>query len=141
MKPPSKTMVIILIAVIAIFVAIQALLPDKETTADDANLVIVSDTDVAIGSIRVDYVQWDGTQLSESGMNADNSLITRGDELYFDSVSWPAIVTVYADLYGNEILAQLYIEETPESGIWQATLYDGAEGLSFSLESVPKATQ
>lgn len=141
MKPPSKTMVIILIAVIAIFVAIQALLPDKETTADDANLVIVSDTDVAIGSIRVDYVQWDGTQLSESGMNADNSLITRGDELYFDSVSWPAIVTVYADLYGNEILAQLYIEETPESGIWQATLYDGAEGLSLSLESVPKATQ
>lgn len=135
MKAPSKSMIMILIAVILLFVIIAAVMPDREVTKDNANLIVVSDTDTPIGSVQVNYTRWDGSLVSEGIQNADGSMLLRGDEARFAIISWPATVYVYADQQGMEVLAAIVIEAAPEdSGIWTATIYDSEIGLTVSLE-------
>lgn len=139
MRPPSKKQILVLIAVILLFVVIVILLRDRDTGASNADLIVISDMDMPIGCVGVSYARWDGSYESGMGLNADNSMMTRGSRLYFDSVNWPATVTVYADLQGTEVLAELYIEEAPEAGeLWQVTLYEGESGLTLSMERGPK---
>lgn len=134
MKAPSKSMIMILIAVILLFVIIAIILPDNDTV-EKANLIVVSDTDTPIGAIQVNYTRWDGSLVSEGIQNADGSMLLRGDEARFAIISWPATVYVYADQQGMEVLAAIVIEAAPEdSGIWTATIYDSEIGLTVSLE-------
>ena len=138
MKAPSKTLIIILIAVIALFVVIQIILPDKDPDKMKANLVVVSETDAPVGSIGVNYTRWDGTSVTEKGLNADNSDIRRGEEFGFEITGWPVIVEVYSDLVGSELLAYCVVEEAPPEGcIWQATIAEDTEGIVLALNSVP----
>lgn len=134
MKAPSKSMIMILIAVILLFVIIAIILPDNDTV-EKANLIVVSNTDTPIGAIQVNYTRWDGSLVSEGIQNADGSMLLRGDEARFAIISWPATVYVYADQQGMEVLAAIVIETAPEdSGIWTATIYDSEIGLTVSLE-------
>lgn len=134
MKAPTKSMIMILIAVILLFVIIAIILPDNDTV-EKANLIVVSDTDTPIGAIQVNYTRWDGSLVSEGIQNADGSMLLRGDEARFAIISWPATVYVYADQQGMEVLAAIVIEAAPEdSGIWTATIYDSEIGLTVSLE-------
>lgn len=132
---------ILVILIILVAIAVRIIWPAQKTEGD-ANLLIVNDTNRSLGSIGVTYTSLDGSQVSEHALNADESMIEKGEQLYFFGIRWPAIVTIYTDLQSREVLAQLYIEEAPEANErWQATLYDGAEGLSLSLISVPKDAQ
>ena len=138
MKAPSKTLIIILIVVIALFVAIQIILPDREPDKIKANLVVVSETDIPIGSVGVNYSRWDGTSVTEGGLNADNSAIRRGEEFGFEIAGWPAIVEVYSDLVASELLAYCVVEEAPPEGcIWAVKISEDAEGVVLVPNSVP----
>lgn len=134
MKAPSKSMIMVLIAVILLFVIIAIILPDNDAV-EKANLIVVSDTDTPIGAIQVNYTRWDGSLVSEGIQNADGSMLLRGDEARFAIISWPATVYVYADQQGTEVLAAIVIETAPEDdGIWKASVYDSEMGLTVSLE-------
>ena len=138
MKAPSKTLIIILIVVIALFVAIQIILPDREPDKIKANLVVVSETDIPIGSVGVNYARWDGTSVTEGGLNADNSAIRRGEEFGFEIAGWPVIVEVYSDLDASELLACCVVEEAPPEGcIWEVKISEDAEGVVLVPNSVP----
>lgn len=129
-----------LIAVVVIVIAVSILFP-KQKDAADSNLVILVDTDQPIGCVGVSYARYDGSLSSEHGQNADNSLMGRGESLYFD-VRWPVTVTVYADLQARTELLTFRVEEAPASGsAWQVTLYDGAEGLTYSIELIPRTVE
>lgn len=137
MKAPSKKMIVALIAVILIFVVIVIVMLKKETAQIDANVIFINESDVPVGSVQVSCPRWDGSASSETGMNADNSLMERGATLHFDAPGWPAVVTVCADLYGREALGSVTIEAAPpatlEEGCWYVIAQDGPEGLGLTL--------
>lgn len=139
MKPPSKTMCIILIAVILAFTVIQIVSPEKEAAPGNYNLtVVIGDTDVTIGSIQVSYARWDGTQVAKTVRNEEQTPIVRGSELQFGVLEWPATVLVCADLEGGELLASAVIEEAPpENCRWRAMISEEKEGLRFTLTDDP----
>ena len=128
----------ILIVIILILVAIRLIAP-KEWETSDANLTVTNKSDTRIGSVSVDYTRWDGSSVSEGTVNADGSMIEKGDTVWFFQLGWPAIVTVYSDLQASRVLTQIYIEEAPEAHCrWEAELYDLEGELSISLACVPK---
>lgn len=134
----KKSFWIVLIVIVAIIIVVQLVAP-KQWTSDEANLVIVSDSDVPIAAIQVEFPLLDGSSASEGTNRADGSMIMRGDRVSFFEVRWPAIVKLYADIDSSQVLATLYIEEKPEDQCrWVATVYDSENGLSFLLESVPR---
>lgn len=134
----KKSFWIILIVIVLIVVAVQLTAP-KEWENSDANLTVVNESDTPIGSIAVDYPRWDGSSVTEGAVNADGSMIGKGDTVWFFQVRWPAIVTVYEDTEANRVLTQIYIEEAPEENCrWEATVYDLEGELSITLECVPK---
>lgn len=139
MKPPSKRMLIAMIVVILIFVVIVIAIPEKESGAANADLVFVQDSDTPVGSVYISFARWDGSSVTEGGMNADSSLLKRGDSLSFDGVAWPVTVTVCSDLQGNEALAQIVIEEAPAEGrLWRVTLVDNTTGTKLILTDAPR---
>ena len=128
MNPPSKRMMIALIVIILIFVVIVIAVPEKETVTANADVMFVNDSDSPVGSVYISYARWDGSNVTEGGMNADESLLERGDTLSFDGVAWPVTVTVGSDLQGSEAMAQLIVAEAPaEDRLWLVTLVDSAE--------------
>lgn len=139
MNPPSKRMLIALIVVILIFVVIVIAIPEKEKETANADLLFVHDSDVPVGSVYISYARWDGSAVTEGGMNADSSMLERGDTLSFDGVIWPATVTVCSDLQGSEVLTQLIVEDAPAEGwLWCVTLVDSAAGPKLVLTDIPK---
>ncbi len=133
----KKSFWIIIILMFLAVVVIRILWPAQKTERD-ANLLIISDMETPVGTISVDFARWDGSQVSQNALGADGDVISRGESFYFYDVGWPAIVTIYTDPKGNEVLTQLYIEQAPEAQCrWVATLYDGDDGISLSMESVP----
>lgn len=134
----KKSFWIILIVVVLIAVAVQLIAP-KEWETGDANLTVTNKSDTPIGSIGVSYTRWDGSSVSDGTIHADGSMIGKGDTVWFFQVSWPAIVTVYADLEATRVLTQIYIEETPEPNCrWEAVIYHLEGEPNISMESVPK---
>lgn len=139
MKAPAKRMIIALIAVILIFVVIVIAVPEKETGAADADLIFCNDSDTPVGSVYINYTNAAGSNVTEGGMNADSSLLKRGDDLQFEGVAWPVTVTVCSDLQGCEVLAQVIIEKAPAEGwYWQVTLVDSAAGAKLMVMDVQK---
>ena len=136
MNPPSKRMMIALIVIILIFVVIVIAVPEKEIKTANADLMFVNDSDIPVGSVYISYARWDGSGVTEGGMNADESLLERGDTLSFDGVVWPVTVTVCSDLQGSEAVAQLIVAEAPAEGrLWLVTLVDSAE---LVLTDIPR---
>lgn len=134
----KKSFWIILIVLVLVVVAVRVIAP-KEQGTDDANLTVTNNSDTPIGSIGVSYTRWDGSSVSEGTINADGSMIGKGDTVWFFQVNWPAIVTVYADLEATQLLTQIFIEETPEPNCrWEAIIYNLEGNPNISLESVPK---
>ena len=127
-------MILVMIAVILVFVIITIALPDREVTEENANLTVVSDTDVPIGSIGVSFNTWEGSLSSGAGMNADGSMLRRGDSLSFEVDTWPATVYIYADQQGSRILATAVIESAPENGRWIAAVTGSAGELAVSVQ-------
>lgn len=112
--------------------------PDQEISTD-TDLIVEIDTDVSVGSVYINYTNADGSDVTEGGMNADNSLLERGDNLQFDGVEWPVSVTVCSDLQGSEALAQTIIEEAPAEGwLWCVTLVDSSTGLKLVVTDTPR---
>ena len=139
MNPPSKRMMIALIVIILIFVVIVIVVPKKETGATNADLMFLNDSDTPVGSVYISYARWDGSNVTEGGMNADGSLLDRGDTLFFDGVSWPVIVTICSNLQGSEVLTQTIVEEAPAAGwLWRITLVDSAAGPKLVLTDEPR---
>lgn len=139
MKAPSKRMLIAMIVVILIFVVIVIAVPEKETGAADADLIFVHDSDTPVGSVYISFARWDGSGVTEGGMNADSSLLKRGDSLTFDGMEWPVTVTVCSDLQGSEALTQIVVEEAPAEGrLWRVTLVDSAAGPKLVLMDAPR---
>ena len=132
MKPPSKRLIIIMIAAILVFAIIAAVSPDDDT-AEEPNLIVSIDTDIPVGSVQVNFTRWDGSLSAEAVMNADGSMMRRGDEVGFKVSSWPATVYVYADQQGTEILAASVIETAPEDGAWNAAVTGIAGDLTVSI--------
>ena len=138
MKKLPKSFWIIIIVVFLILIATQIIWPAKKESGD-ANLIVINNSQTPVGMVGVSYPRWDGSQVSEGASNADGSMLAQGDKLYFNGVQWPAVVTVYSDLQGEDSLMYFVVEEAPEeNGRWQATIYDSDTGLSLTLESVPK---
>jgi len=134
----KKSFWIILIVLVLVVVAVRVIAP-KEQGTDDANLTVTNNSDTPIGSIGVSYTRWDGSSVSEGTINADGSMIGKGETVWFFQVNWPAIVTVYADLEATQLLTQIFIEETPEPNCrWEAVVCGSGQDLSYALESVPK---
>ena len=139
MKAPSKRMLIAMIVVILIFVVIVIAVPEKENGAANADLIFLHDSDTPVGSVYISYARWDGSCVTEGGMNADSSMLERGDTLSFDGVAWPVTVTACKDLQGSEILAQTVIEKAPaEDWLWRVTLVDSVAGPKLVLTDAPR---
>lgn len=129
---------ILVIAVILVVIAVRIVWPAQKSE-DTSNLVVVIDTDAPIGSIGVSYTGLDGSEISEHVINADESLLIRGDRLFFQNVRWPATVTVWGDLSGTELLMSFPVEQAPDAQCrWEAVIYDGDDGLAVALNSVSK---
>lgn len=112
--------------------------PDQEISTD-TDLIVEIDTDVSVGSVYISYTNAAGSNVTEGGMNADNSLLKRGDDLQFEGVVWPVTVTVCSDLQGCEVLAQVIVEEAPAEGwYWQVALVDSAAGARLMVMDVQK---
>lgn len=139
MNPPSKRMMIALIAVILIFVVIVIAVPEQEAGTTNADLMFLNDSDIPVGSVYISYARWDGSNVTEGGMNADNSMLERGDGLQFSGLRWPVTVTVCSDLQGSEVLAQMIVEAEPAEGwLWRITLVDSSDGPKLVLSDVPR---
>lgn len=134
----KKSFWIILIVIVLIIVAFRLIVP-KDWETSEANLTVTNRSDTPIGSVSVSYARRDGSSVSEGALNADGSMIEKGDTVWLFQVSWPAIVTVYSDLESSRVLTQIYIEEAPEPNCrWKAEVYDLDGELSVSLTCVPK---
>ena len=134
----KKSFWIVLIAIVLIIIAGQLIAP-KEWKSSDADLVVTNRSDTPIGSIVVDYPRWDGSSATEGTINADGSMITTGQKVYFFQVTWPAIVSVYADSHAEQLLMQFTIDEAPGDHCrWEAAVCGSGQDLSYALESVPK---
>lgn len=134
MKPPSKTMILSMIAVILVFVILAIVLPEREPAPEDCNLVVVNDSSRPIGSVGVTYAMWDGGSGSTAACNADGSPMEAGSTVGFQVKGWPCTVTVYADVEGREALASFSVAEAPtEDTYWQLFLLDKDGGVYLTL--------
>ncbi len=139
MKEPSKRMIIALIAVILIFVVIAIAMPKNGSGATDVDLIFLNDSDIPVGSVYISYARWDGSDVTEGGMNADSSVLDRGEDLQFTGIRWPVTVMVCSDLQGRETMARIVVEEAPAEGwLWCVTLIDSAAGPKLVVTDEPR---
>lgn len=141
MKPPSKKLWLALTLAIVLVVAIAIVTGRDVRQAVDlsgSNLVFVNRSSIPVGSVGIHFTRWDGTGESSAGMNADGSMLGRGDRLYFDAGGWPVTVTVCRDLQGWEPIAQTVVEQAPpetlEECVWYVIARDGpGESMTLTL--------
>lgn len=111
-----------------------------QSTGVEADLVVLLDADTPVGSIGVSCTRPDGSQSSEQCIRADEQLFRRGEQLFFQDVSWPAVVTLWSDVQGTQLLMQFCVEQLEDAqGGWKAVISDGPAGLTVDLVQVPGA--
>ena len=134
MNHPSKPMLIALIALILVIAGIIMVMPVGNADPVNADLIFYNDSGTPVGSVCISFANE-----TCAVVNADGSLLKRGDTLSFDDVEWPVTVTVCSDLQGYETLAQIIVEEAPAEGwLWRITLVDSAGGVRLMLQDVPR---
>ena len=139
MKPPSKKIWAALIAAIVIVMVISIVTGkdiDEAEKLADSNVVVINESDAAIGSVGYSFTRYDGTGESGGACNADGSLLLRGDKLWLD-VQFPCALTVYADVEGREPVAAAVLEQKPpeglQEGVWYVIARDGDNGVTLTL--------
>lgn len=94
-----------------------------------ADVVFVNCSDTPVGSVGLD-----SPSSSQGGQNADGSPMGRGESIgLMYEVSYPAVVTVYADLDGEMPLASCVIEAEPKGDRWYVAARDRGNGLVLEL--------
>lgn len=134
MKPPSKSMIFSMIAVILVFVVLAIVLPERQTAPEDCNLVVINDSSFPMGSVSVSYTRADGSETTSAGCRADCEPMETGESLGFSVEGWPCTVTVYSDVEGRRTMAQFIVERAPAEGtVWQLFLQDKQGGVALVL--------